>query len=74
MLDPKFMKAMALYGALGFELAATIVGCLVGGYFLDQHFGKSPWFIIVGLFLGLGIGGYRMAQTIRLLSEDKDLQ
>lgn len=74
MFDAKFMKAMALYGALGFELAATIVGSLLAGYYLDKHFDKSPAFLLVGLFFGLGLGGWRMMQTLRLLANDKDLQ
>lgn len=54
--DP-FLVAFGLYGAVGFQLAATVVGGLFLGSWLDRKLGTLPWLTIVGLVIGT-IGGF----------------
>jgi F0F1-type ATP synthase assembly protein I len=47
---------LALFSEIGFVLlATTLVGTLVG-YWADQQLGTVPIFVLVGLFVGMGIG------------------
>ena len=41
-----FLRRVALYFGVAFELPGTILGGLLVGYLLDNHFGTSPWFLI----------------------------
>ena len=34
------------------------------GYKLDVYFGKSPLFLILGVFSGFGLGFYRMIKVV----------
>lgn len=54
--DP-FLIAFGVYGAVGFQLAATVVGGLLLGGWLDKRFDTSPWLTVIGLVVG-GIGGF----------------
>ncbi len=49
--------AWGIYGAIGFQLAAMVVGGLLVGHWLDQKWGSSPWLTLVGLLVG-SIGGF----------------
>ena len=46
------------YLSAGTQLAVT-VGLFVGlGWWLDQHFGWTPWGLVVAGMLGIGVGMY----------------
>lgn len=62
--DP-FLVAFGIYGAIGFQLAATVVGGLFLGSWLDKKWGTSPWLTLIGLTAG-SIGGFY--NLIRLLT------
>lgn len=57
--------AYGTYGAVGFQLAATVVGGLYIGHLIDQRLGTSPWIGLTGLILG-AIGGFY--NLIRIIS------
>jgi F0F1-type ATP synthase assembly protein I len=46
----------------------TLIGAilLLGGigYAVDHWRGTSPWFLIGGLMLGIGVGMYELAKTV----------
>ncbi|MFA4875732.1 MAG: AtpZ/AtpI family protein [bacterium] len=48
--------AYAVYGAVGFQLAISVVAGLVFGNYLDKRLGTGPWIAITGLTLGF-VGG-----------------
>ena len=51
--------------SVGTMLAASLgLGVLVG-YWADGRFGTTPWLMLVGLFLGLGVGVYNLVMVIR---------
>ena len=66
-LEPKassngFRGDLYRYSGVGLEFA-ILVGLLVfGGYSLDQHFHPDgfPWFLLLGLFMGIGLGTWRL--------------
>jgi hypothetical protein len=69
------LAAYGIYGAAGLQLAASVVGCLLLGDFVDKKFGTSPWLAITGLVVGF-VGGLvnliRIVRRINIGSEPKD--
>lgn len=52
------------YAGLGFQFAAALaVFGLLGGW-LDSRFGTRPWLLVVGIFLGAGLGFYSLLKAI----------
>lgn len=47
---------IARFSALGIELAAAVIGCLLLGAWADRRFGTDPWLTLLGVFLGSGLG------------------
>ena len=44
------------YAGVGLHFAATIGVFAALGYWADARFGSSPWFLLLGVFLGFGLG------------------
>ena len=59
------MIAYGVYGAVGFQLATSVVGGLLLGGWLDKKWGTSPWLTVVGLLMG-SVGGFY--NLIRILT------
>jgi F0F1-type ATP synthase assembly protein I len=51
-----FLRRAGLYLGVAFEIPGTILGGLLVGYLLDNHFGTSPW-----LLIALGLVGFTAA-------------
>ena len=49
---------------VGLQLAVTILIFIYVGYRLDLHFDKSPLFLCLGAFLGLGAGMYNLIKSL----------
>ena len=47
---------LALFSQIGFVLLATTLVGTLAGYWADQQLGTVPIFVLVGLFVGMGIG------------------
>lgn len=54
--DP-FLIAFGIYGAVGFQLAISVVGGLLLGNWVDKRLETSPWLALLGLIIG-SIGGF----------------
>jgi ATP synthase protein I len=66
-------RQLAPYMGLGTELAGSVAGMLLVGYFLDKHFGTSPWLLLVGAIIGFIGGFYNFIKEIQKLSKrDKE--
>ncbi|WP_370647606.1 AtpZ/AtpI family protein [Rhodohalobacter sp. 614A] len=50
--DPKNRKYLE-YASLGVEIAASFAVPILAGYWLDEKFQTSPWFLLSGIFLGI---------------------
>ena len=44
-------------------LTLLVVGGALAGRWLDGQLGSKPWFTLVGVFLGAGLGLYQLART-----------
>ena len=66
-------RQLAPYMGLGTELAASVAGMLLLGYFLDKHFNTSPWLLLAGATAGL-IGGFFnfIKEVQRLTKSDRN--
>jgi ATP synthase protein I len=46
----------------------TLIGAIIllggGGYAADRWLGTSPWFLLVGLMVGLVVGFVELARTV----------
>ena len=69
---PWWASALRFTG-IGWYIAVSIIAGTLGGAWLDGKVGSSPWFLLLGLLLGLVVafyGTYRMAA--QYLSGPKD--
>ncbi len=57
------------YMGLGTELAASVAGMLLIGYFLDQHFNTSPWLLLTGAVIGTIGGFYNFFREVQKLGK-----
>ena len=53
-----------LYGAVGTQLAITIVACLWAGNWADNRFDTTPWLTLIGLTVGCVGGFYNFIRTV----------
>ncbi|MCL4510876.1 MAG: AtpZ/AtpI family protein [Bacteroidetes bacterium] len=62
-------RQLAPYMGLGTELAASVAGMLLVGYFLDKHFNTSPWLLLIGAAAGLIGGFYNFFKEVQKLGK-----
>ena len=60
-----FLTAWGIYGAVGFQLAATVVGGMLAGHWLDGKWGTAPWMALTGLTVGSIGGFYNLIRIMR---------
>jgi len=65
--DPSMLAGLGLASGIGLQLALTVLVGLGLGYLADRAFHTSPWFLLVGLLLGVLGGGYSVVR--RLMKE-----
>lgn len=53
----QYWKGLAGPGTLGLEVVLSIAVGLLGGNWLDEKFGTSPWLTLIGLAYGLAAAG-----------------
>lgn len=49
----KSIKDLAYFSSIGFAMALSIVIGVLIGYYIDEKFGTDPWFLYIGLGLGI---------------------
>ena len=54
--EPKILASYALIGA--------VLGTRGIGYALDELMDTSPWFLVAGLLVGVGVGLYNLAKIV----------
>lgn len=67
----KVMKALSLVTQLGLTIVVCIVGCTLGGRWLDGKFGTSPIFTIIFLLIGLGAAFSSTYKTLIVFTKRK---
>jgi ATP synthase protein I len=65
------------HSGVGLELAGAVAGFSLIGYWIDRHYGTSPWGLVVGLALGVVGGLYNFVRealqaTREAQQEDRD--
>ncbi len=58
-------RAVGLVSLIGADLAVCVVGGVWLGKYIDSLLSSSPWFLLAGLLLGLGIGVYSVYRLVR---------
>ncbi len=66
-MDRNAWQALAVAGSFGLTAALLVAGGVVGGRWLDGRMGTAPLFQVVGLFAGLGLGGYVFIREVSRL-------
>ena len=67
-------RAMA-FSQAGLQMALTVGLGVAGGLWADRSWGKEPWGLVLGLFLGAGLGltvFIRAALRLSRTEEEKD--
>jgi ATP synthase protein I len=67
-------RELAPYMGLGLELATSVAGMLLIGYFLDKHFNTYPWLLLTGAGVGLIGGFFNFIKSIQRLSKSDKKQ
>jgi ATP synthase protein I len=49
----KTIKDLAYFSSVGFAMALSIVIGVVVGYYIDEKYGTDPWFLYIGLGMGI---------------------
>jgi ATP synthase protein I len=55
---------LALFSEIGLVLLVTILGGVLGGYWVDRQLGTVPAFVLVGLALGMAGGAIAVNRLI----------
>lgn len=55
---------LALFSEIGVTLMVTTLVGVLAGYWLDQKLATLPIFVVVGMLLGFGGGGYGVYRLI----------
>jgi F0F1-type ATP synthase assembly protein I len=63
--EPSMLAALGLLSGIGLQLAATVLVGLGLGYLADRALHTTPWFLLVGLLLGILGGGYSVVRMVR---------
>lgn len=74
MIEPgRWAAYAALFSELGFVLLVTTLAGVGLGYWADTRLGTVPVFVLIGLFVGMGIGARAMWLLIeRFLAQIDD--
>ncbi|MCX8073720.1 MAG: AtpZ/AtpI family protein [Candidatus Binatia bacterium] len=73
-LNPRTLAHLAPLVAAGTELAASVVGGVIAGYYLDRYLGSAPWLTLLFTLAGLAGGLSRLLWALRRLERNRDKQ
>ncbi|CUT03796.1 AtpZ/AtpI family protein [Candidatus Chrysopegis kryptomonas] len=68
----KAIREIAPYSGLGLQLAVTVVIFWFIGKIIDEHYGTSPLWMIVGAMLGIVVGMYNFIKSVLELGKKKE--
>ncbi len=69
-MKPEYNNKYGPALALGTNIAAGMVLCSLGGYYLDKKIGNdSSYLTLSGMFLGLFYSGYEVWKVVRNLNQ-----
>lgn len=71
--DPEEINVSSFAG-VGFQLAIAIILFLYIGKWADSRLGTDPLFLIIGVFLGAGLGFYNLYRKVSAAQKADDLR
>ena len=57
---------------IGITFALTLTGAVLAGLWADNRFGTTPLFLVLGTLFGMAMGGFWMAQKLRVRPGSSD--
>ncbi|GFN22976.1 MAG: AtpZ/AtpI family protein [Thermoanaerobacteraceae bacterium] len=67
-----YAKYANLALSLGITMGASIFSGLGLGRWLDRRLGTSPWLMVLGALLGVGLGFYSLVKEIGALENEAE--
>ena len=65
-------KALGELSSIGLTLVvATVIG-LIAGYYADLWLGTKPWFLLIGLGLGIAAGFVNLFRSVKRAERELD--
>ena len=64
MAKKNYSRLILAYSTIGIQLAAILLLFLFGGHWLDERYGSSPWFVLLGTLIGMGAGFYNLMKSL----------
>lgn len=58
------------FSGIGVEFAGVVIGFTLIGLWIDRHYDKSPWGVVIGASLGLVGGMYNLIRESLKASKD----
>lgn len=58
------------FSGIGVEFAGVVIGFTLIGLWIDRHYDKSPWGVVIGASLGLIGGMYNLIRESLKASKD----
>ncbi len=65
MTEPQTNPSLWRFLGIGVEFFSPILGGAIAGYYLDAYFHTQPIIAVVGVFLGMFLGFYRLFVELR---------
>lgn len=62
--DPSMLAALGMASGIGLQLGASVLVGLGLGLLLDRLLHTAPWFLLIGLLLGILSGGYSVVRMV----------
>ncbi len=76
MAKKNYSRLILAYSTIGIQLAAILLLFLFGGHWLDERYGSSPWFVLLGTVIGMGVGFYNLMKSLseldKMLKKDSE--
>lgn len=64
-------RKLAVYTSLIFILPTTLLGSFYLGYLIDEYLESSPFFTMIGLFVGIVGAFYQIFQILKMERDGK---
>jgi ATP synthase protein I len=61
---PEVMRALGPYMNIGWTFVVSLGLGMLGGRWVDTHFGTEPWCFLLGAVLGIAVGFYSFFLTV----------
>jgi F0F1-type ATP synthase assembly protein I len=71
-MDLKSLKNLAYLTQVAFLMLTPIIGGVYIGQWLDQKWDTSPWFLFLGIVLGVGAGFMSLYKFVMKVTKDSD--